>query len=192
MLPCKIWTLRLKFHSSHRIPKRCFFPFFNFSNDLRHNVSIWIAPTYRWDLYGNFGVWKRWGNKTCRSTSNKQSWASWFVEKWTLWRCGIGLDILLLTAVPVICMSYFRPNGSKYHYDITVSDHTKCVIPHRHTFGLLSHHGRLGGGGLRRKLPLDGATDLLSKIWQHITTVIFVSAFIVVWTRKFKNTSGRV
>ena len=35
--------------------------------------------------YGNFGVWKRWGNKTCLSTSNKQSWPSWFVKKWTLW-----------------------------------------------------------------------------------------------------------
>ena len=52
---------------------------------------------------------------------------------------------------------------SVFHYDITVFDHTKCVIPDRHTFGLLSHLGRLGGGGLRRKSPLDGATDLLSK-----------------------------
>ena len=68
----------------------------------------------------------------------------------------------------------------------------KCVIPHRHTFGLLSHHGRLGAGGFRRKLPLDGATELLSKIWQHITTVSFVSAFIYVSSRKPKNASGLV
>ena len=58
-------------------------------------------------------------------------------------RCGIGLNILLSTAVPVVCLSYCWPHGSKYHYDVTVSDHTKCVIPHRHTFGLLSHHVRL-------------------------------------------------
>ena len=41
---------------------------------------------------------------------------------------------------------------------------TKCGIPHCHTFKLLSHRGRLGGGSLRQKLPLDGATGLLSKI----------------------------
>ena len=121
------------------------------------------------EIRKNFSVCKRWGNKTCRSTSNKQSWAFWFVKKWTSWQCGIGLNILLPTAVPFVCLSYCRPHGSEYHYDITVSDHTKCFIPHRYTFGLLSHHGRLGGGGLRRKPPLDGATDLLSKIWQHIT-----------------------
>ena len=68
--------------------------------------------------------------------------------------------MLLPTAVPFVCLSYCRPHGLEYHYDITVSDHTQCVIPHRHTFGLLSHHGRLGGAGLRRKSPLDGATDL--------------------------------
>ena len=73
------------------------------------------------------------------------------------------VTILLPTAVPVVCLSYCQPDGSEYHYDITVSDHTKCVIPHRPTFGLLSHHGCLGAGGLRRKSPLDGATDLLSK-----------------------------
>ena len=71
---------------------------------------------------------------------------------------------LLPTAVPVVCLACCRPHRSEYHYDITVSDHTKCVIPDRHTFGLLSHLGRLGGGGLRRKSPLDGATDILSKI----------------------------
>ena len=113
-------------------------------------------------------------------------------KKWTSWQCGIGLNILLLTAVPVVCLSYCRPHCSEYHYDITVSDRTKCVIPHCHTFGYLSNHGRLGGGGLRRKSPLDGATDFLSKIWQHITTVSFVSAFIVVFSRKPKNASGRV
>ena len=71
---------------------------------------------------------------------------------------------LLLTAVPIVCLSCCRLNGSNYRYDITVSDHIKCVIPHRHTFGLWSHHGRLGGGGLRRKSPIDGATELLLKI----------------------------
>ena len=70
----------------------------------------------------------------------------------------------LLDAVPVVCLSYCWPHGLENHYDITVSDHTKCVIPHRHTFGLLSHHGRLDGGGPWRKSPLDGAVDLLSKI----------------------------
>ena len=139
-----------------------------------------------------FGVWKRWGNKTCRSTSNKQNLPSWFVKKWTSWRCEIGLNILLPTAVPVVCLSYCRLQGLEYHNYITLSDHTKCVIPHFHTFGLLSQNGRLGGGGLRRKSPLDGATDLLSEIWQHITTVSFVSAFIDVCSRKPKNASGRV
>ena len=129
------------FNSSHKIPKRCFFFSVHISNDLRQNVSIWIVPTYRWDPYRNFGVWKRWGNKTCRSTSKKQSWASWFVKKWTSWQCGIGLNIFLPTAVPVVCLSYCRSHGLEYHYDITVSDHTKCVIPHCQTFGLLSHHG---------------------------------------------------
>ena len=119
------------------------------------------------------------------------------MKKRTSWRCGIGFNILLPTAVLVVCLSYCPPHGSEYHYDITVSDHTKCVIPHCHTFGLLSHHGRLGGGGLRRKSPLYGAADLLSKIWQPITTVSFVSAFIVVFSRKpsaltSRNASGRV
>ena len=111
-----MWTWRLKFHSSHKIPKRCFF---HFSNDLRQNVSIWIAATYRWDPYGNFGVWKRWGNKTCRRTSNKQSWASCFVKKLTSWRCGRGLNILLPTAV-TSCMSVLlsatRFGISLWHY----------------------------------------------------------------------------
>ena len=106
-------------------------------------------------------------------------------KKWTLWRCGIGLDILLPTAAPVVCLSYCRPHRLEYH--ITVFDHTKCVIPHCHTLRLLSHHGRLGGGGLRRKSPLNGATDLLSKILQRITTVSLVSAFIVVYSRKPKK-----
>ena len=113
-------------------------------------------------------------------------------KKWSSWRCGIGLNILLPTAVTVVCLSYCRPHGSEYHHDITVSDHTKCVIPHCHTFGLLSHHGCLGAGGFRRNSPLDGATDLLSKIWQHITTVSFVSApgspktslYVSKWGRK--------
>ena len=100
-----------------KIPKRCFFLSVHFSNDLIQNVSIWIAPTYRWDPYNSFGVWKRWGNKICWSTSNKQSWASWFLKKWTLWRCGIGLNILLPTAVPVVCLSYcLRIGISLWHY----------------------------------------------------------------------------
>ena len=116
----------------------------------------------------------------------------WSDKSPNVWRCGMGVNIFLPTAVPVVCLSYCRPHGSEYHYDITVSDHTKWVIPHCHTFGFLSHHGRLGGGCLQRKSPLDGATDLLSKIWQHITTVSFVSTFIVVCSRKPKNTLGRV
>ena len=129
--------------------------------------------------------------KHVKAPAIKKSWPSWFVKKLTSWRCGIGLNILLPTAVPVVCLSYCRPHGSEYHYYIKVSDHKKCVIPHRHPFGLLSHHGRLGAGGLRRKSPIDCATYLLSKIWQHITTVSFVSAFIVVCSRKPKNASGR-
>ena len=78
-------------------------------------------------------------------------------------------------------MSCCRPHGSEYHFDVTVFDHTKCVIPHSHTFGLLSHHGSLGR---RRKSPLDGAVDFLSKIRPHITTVSFVSALIFVFIRK--------
>ena len=37
------------------------------------------------------------------------------------------------------------------------------------------------GAGHRWKSPLDGATDFLWKIWQPITTVSFVSAFILVF-----------
>ena len=48
------------------------------------------------------------------------------------------------------------------------------------------------GAGRRRKSPLDGATDFLWKIWQHITRVSFVSAFIFVFFRKPKNASGHV
>ena len=38
--------------------------------------------------------------------------------------------------------------------------------------------------GRRRKSPLDGAIDFPSKIWHHITTVSFVSAFFFVLIRK--------
>ena len=38
-----------------------------------------------------------------------------------------------------------------------------------------------GGASLRRKRLLDGVVGLLSRIWQHITTVSFVSAFILFW-----------
>ena len=60
-------------------------------------------------------------------------------KKWSLWRCEIGLNILLPISVAVLCLSYCWPHTLEYHYDITVSDHTKYVIPHWHTFGLLSH-----------------------------------------------------
>ena len=46
--------------------------------------------------------------------------------------------------------------------------------------------------GRRRKPPLDGATDFLSTIWQHITTVSFVSAFIFVLPRKPEKASKRL
>ena len=112
------------------------------------------------------------------------------MKKFTSWRCGIGLNILLPTAVPVICLSYRRPHGSEYYYDITVSNHTKCVIPHRHTFGLLSHHGRLGAAGLRRKSPLWLYRPPIKNMTAYYNS--FVSAFIVVCSMKPKNASGRV
>ena len=135
---------------------------------------------------------------TCHMSGVTFFSSSFFLTKW--WSLSVeGLLLtgptpssLLSTAVPVVCLSYCRPHGSEYHYDITVSDHTKCVIPHRHTFGLLSLHGGLGAGSFRWKLPLDGAPGLLSKIWQHITTVSFVSAFNVFCSRKPQNTSGHV
>ena len=43
----------------------------------------------------------------------------------------------------------------------------------------------------RRWTPLDGITDFLSKIWQHITTVIFVSAFIFFVARKPNKASRK-
>ena len=45
----------------------------------------------------------------------------------------------------------------------------------------------LGWCGRRRKLLLDGAVHLSSKMWQHITTVRFVLAFIIVSTGKPNN-----
>ena len=48
------------------------------------------------------------------------------------------------------------------------------------------------GAGRRQKSPLDGATDFLSTICQHITTVSFVSALIFVLLRKPENASKRV
>ena len=74
------------------------------------------------------------------------------MKKWTSWQCGIF---------------YYRLQYQLYAC-LTVSDHTKCVIQHHHTFGLLSHHGLLGGGGLQRKSSLDGATDLLSTLQQSV------------------------
>ena len=54
-IPYRILTYRLKFHVRHK--KRCFCPFIHFANDFKPNFTIWNAPTYRWDLYENFGVW---------------------------------------------------------------------------------------------------------------------------------------
>ena len=85
------------------------------------------------------------------------------------------------TSCMSVLLSDTRFGISLWHYSFRSY---KCVIQHCHTFGLWSHHVRLGAGGFRQKLPLDGATELLSKIWQHITTVRFVSAFIVVFSRK--------
>ena len=42
------------------------------------------------------------------------------------------------------------------------------------------------GADRRQKSPLDGATDFLATIWQHITTVRFVYAFILFFPRKLK------
>ena len=64
------------------------------------------------------------------------------VKMWNRVKCFI-------TNCSSSCMSVIL-SALEYHYDIKVSDHTKCVFPHCHTFGLLSHHGRLGAGGLRR------------------------------------------
>ena len=54
----------------------------------------------------------------------------------------------MITDCSTSCMSVLlSATRFEYHYDISVSDHTKCVIPHRHTFGLLSHHVHLGARG---------------------------------------------
>ena len=57
---------------------------------------------------------------------------------------------------------------------------TKIVI-HLNSWSCLQDYR---GAGRRWKLLLDGATDFLSKSWQHITTVSFLSAFIFVLPRK--------
>ena len=43
------------------------------------------------------------------------------------------------------------------------------------------------GAGRRQKSQLYGATDFLSKIWQHTITVCFVSALILVFAWKSEN-----
>ena len=48
------------------------------------------------------------------------------------------------------------------------------------------------GADRHQKSPLDSARDFLLKIWQHITTVHFVSAFIFVLRRKPENTSKHI
>ena len=93
------------------------------------------------------------------------------------------------TSCMSVLLSARRFGISQWHYSFR--SYKMCYSPF-HTFGLLSHHVRLDARGFRRKSPLDGAADLLSKIWQHLTTVSFVSAFIVVFSRKPKNVSGRV
>ena len=108
-------------HSSHKIPKRCLLTSIHFSNDLRQNVSIWFAPTYRWDPYGNFGVLKRWGNKTCQSTSNKEIWTSWFVKKMdlvTMWnRVKYFIANCSTSCMPVL-LSTTRFRISLWHYSV--------------------------------------------------------------------------
>ena len=78
------------------------------------------------------------------------------MNKLTSLQCGIGLNILLPTAVPVVCLSYCRPLSSEYHFDITDSDHTKLVIPHCHTFR----------GDLQESIPLV--------TWGHINISFFL------------------
>ena len=85
--------MKIKVSFETKNPKKVFLPLRPFFYWFKTKISIWSAPTYRWDPYGNYGVWKRWGNKTSQSTSNKQSWASWFVKKWTSWRCGIAIFV---------------------------------------------------------------------------------------------------
>mgnify|MGYP007038730448 CR=1 FL=1 len=100
-----------------------------------------MAPTYRWDPYGHFGVWKRWGNKTYQSTSKSQSWVSWFVKKWKVWWCGIGSNIFLKTGMTVVCLSLPAWHGSEYHYNKGKNNFTKSAIPHHH--GLFKSQGNL-------------------------------------------------
>ena len=125
----------MKFHSSH-IKKRCLFPFVHFLNDFKQNISIWIASTYRWDLYGHFGVWKRWGNKTYQRTSKNPSSASWFVKKLNAWRSLIGTNILLKTAITLVCLYLCPRHSLEYHYNIVQKYFIKSAIPDHHAFFL--------------------------------------------------------
>ena len=137
-----MWTWRLKFHSSHKIPKRCFFPYVHFSHDLRQNVSILIAITYRWDPYGNFGVRKRWGNKTCQSPSNKQSWASWFVKKMDLMTSYQKYDSTLQQSVLCQLSLLFSPGSPKTVKYFITNCSTNCmsVLLSATRFGISQWH----------------------------------------------------
>ena len=91
MCPSFLWTTNsnfmcgqayvLNFFSRNKMWKEGFFPYIHFSNDWKLNVLILIAPTYRWDRYVHFCVWKRWGYITYQSTSKSQSWVSRLVTK---------------------------------------------------------------------------------------------------------------
>ena len=91
-------------------------------------------------------------------------------------------------------VKYFITNCSTSRMSVLLSTTRFRVSLWHYSFRSYKICGRrLGPGGFRRKSPIDGATDLLSKIWQHITTVSFESALIVVVvSRKPKNTSGHV
>ena len=75
---------------SNNVKKKNYSFLHPFSNYLKLNNSVWIAPTYRWVLYDHFGVWKRWGNETYQSTSKSPSWPSWFVKKLNAWWCWLA------------------------------------------------------------------------------------------------------
>ena len=95
----------------------------------------------------------------------------------------------LITDCSTSCMSVLLSAISLWHYSFRSYKMCYSTLSHIWTFDTPWPPWR------RRspwKSPLDCATDLLSKIWQHITTVSFVSVFIVVCSRKPKNASGRV
>ena len=83
-----------------------FFPSVHFPKGLKQNVSFRMTPTYRWDPYGNFVVWKRWGKKTYQQHELKLSFL--ICEKMglvTMWNS---------TLKKVSTLKWY----SKYHYNI--------------------------------------------------------------------------